>query len=162
MKINYRLWKTKRTGLIDITLILVLAIALINITEDEDDVQKDLFVRLNAQIPVTVQKIYCYRIDAEPDATTSQLNCVYSADSESKNKFGSEVVDVPSWLGRDIGELHLIKGKVGMEDGLYIFAGQGNSYRKRWSYIEIFCLQLLIDRIVFTSKTVQKNHVGES
>ncbi|MFZ6780799.1 hypothetical protein ACO0LD_28535 [Undibacterium sp. Ji83W] len=160
MKINYRLWKTKRTGLVNITLILVLAIALTNMTEDADDVQKDFFVHLNAQIPVTVQKIYCYRIDAEPDAITSQLNCVYSADSESKNKFGSEVVDVPSWLGRDIDELDLIKGKVGMEDGLYIFAGQGNSYRKRWSHIEIFFLQLLIDRIALASKTVEKNHAG--
>ncbi|MFZ6760490.1 hypothetical protein ACO0K9_25075 [Undibacterium sp. Ji50W] len=156
MKINYRLWKTKRTLLVSITLILVFALALINITKSADDVQKDLFVRLNAQIPVAVQKIYCYRIDAEPDAIISQLNCIYSADSESKNKFGSEVVDVPSWLGRDIDELDLIKGKVGMEDGLYIFAGQGDSYRKRWSYIEIFCLQVLSDRIANISQKMPK------
>ncbi|MFZ6771034.1 hypothetical protein ACO0LM_28605 [Undibacterium sp. Di26W] len=148
MKIIYQFWKAKRRRWISALFIVTSAITWVNMTVAENGVNKDLFQRLATQLPTNVQSIYCYQIGAEPEQITSELNCIYSSDSESKNKLGNAVIEVPFWLGRDLGELDLVKGKIGMLDGVYLYAHSGYKSRNLWSHSEIFCLQLLIDRRV--------------
>ncbi|MFZ6780797.1 hypothetical protein ACO0LD_28525 [Undibacterium sp. Ji83W] len=156
MKLNYRLWKTKRSRWISALLIVTFAATWGNMTVAENDIEKGLFQRITTQLPADVKSVFCYQIGAEPEQITSELNCIYSSDTESKNKLGSAVIEVPFWLGRDLGELDFVKGKIGMLDGVYLYAHSGYKSRNRWSHSEIFCLQLLIDRIASASHNLHQ------
>ncbi|MFZ6654070.1 hypothetical protein [Undibacterium sp. TJN19] len=157
VKINYQIWKVRRNRWIGVLLIVIVAITWANMTVAQNEVQKVLFSRLVSQIPANVQSIYCYRIGTETEQMTAEMNCIYSSDPDSSHHLGSQVVAVPFWLGRDLGELDLVKGKAGMRDGVYLFAHSGYEGRNRWSHSEIFCLELLIDSIAGASHILHKS-----